>query len=847
MFFDKNVVILQSETKESGVLQRRYEWPLHRDVCTKKGIINFLKMTIMITYQESVSKGTPMPCTREKWNELIDSPKVKNICKQIASLDVTDPAYAEKKQALKKRLPVIIPHAAAFTGGKRLSAEAIPSGLAMLDVDHVENPRDFLSQRSKDKGQKPESEMGELFKENGIVLVAITASGQGLRVIGRRASGGNYPGGMESIEAAQMRMAEALGIEEYDAVTKDLARASYVVPRDYILWMDEEAIFAPLAQDPSGNFAQEVPSETLATLAPPPHTVGGTVSESTSCAAASPAAIEGSGESGSPMEEIEEQTSPEEEREEQRGADELSYKGIPYAEIVEELLLATGNAGGAVQGERNTVYFAMANYMRYICDFDKDLLLKVLPDFGLSEQERKQVISSSLGRPRKAVLPVMLQSVLASCARMHQAEESGMNMPKASEMPLPELPKLLRVLCQRLPERYRPAMIIASLPVLGTLATRVRFEYLDRQEQSLSFFSCITAPAASGKSFIRKPIDLLLTPINEQDKIEREKEQAYKEKLRSAKNSKFQPEDPHACPRNNGVAISVAKLLQLMTYAEGKHLIGYGEEMDTLVKSERAGAWSQKSDIYRLAFDNAEYGQAYMSEQSFNAHVKVYYNLLLTGTPNSMRRFFNDLENGLATRVCFAQLPDASFSDIPEFAPYTPKEKETIIRWARRLDTEAGRIECKPVSEAIRRWLSEKCLAASEADNYAMDTFRKRAAVIGFRAGMLCYLLEDRKITPRIASFAEWVAEYVFRNQMELWGDKMELLMRGAMEAQGDRGSTSSLLALLPKEFNTSDLIQLRVKKGQSVKMMSVNSVLSRWKKSGRIVKVGDGQWKRIE
>ena len=834
----------------------------------------------MITYQESVSKGTPKPCTVEKWNELIDSPKVKNICKQIAALDPNAADYNDRKQALKKRLPVIIPHAAAFTGGKRISAEAIPSGLAMLDVDHVENPKDFIdrcAERAKTANAERPLALKEYYVENGIVLVAITASGQGLRIIGRRASGGNYPGGMESIEAAQMRMAEALGIEEYDAVTKDLARASYVVPRDYILWMDEEAIFAPLAQDPSGSEPKgnssepsrcspscgvhprkEVLKEPLALSSQRQNDpqaadccftpqVGGTVSESTSCAAASPAAIEGSGESGSPMEEIEEQASPEEEREEQRGADELSYKGIPYAEIVEELLLATGNAGGAVQGERNTVYFAMANYMRYICDFDKDLLLKVLPDFGLSEQERKQVISSSLGRPRKAALPVMLQSVLGSCARMHQAEENGMNMPKASEMPLPELPKLLRVLCQRLPERYRPAMIIASLPILGTLATRVRFEYLDRQEQSLSFFSCITAPAASGKSFIRKPIDLLLTPINEQDKIEREKEQAYKEKLRSAKNSKFQPEDPHACPRNNGVAISVAKLLQLMTYAEGKHLIGYGEEMDTLVKSERAGAWSQKSDIYRLAFDNAEYGQAYMSEQSFNAHVKVYYNLLLTGTPNSMRRFFNDLENGLATRVCFAQLPDASFSDIPEFAPYTPKEKETIIRWARRLDTEAGRIECKPVSEAIRRWLSEKCLAASEADNYAMDTFRKRAAVIGFRAGMLCYLLEDRKITPRIASFAEWVAEYVFRNQMELWGDKMELLMRGAMEAQGDRGATSSLLALLPKEFNTSDLIQLRVKKGQSVKMMSVNSVLSRWKKSGRIVKVGDGQWKRIE
>ena len=219
-------------------------------------------------------------------------------------------------------------------------------------------------------------------------------------------------------------------------------------------------------------------------------------------------------------------------------------------------------------------------------------------------------------------------------------------------MPLPELPRLLKIICRRLPADYRPAMIIASLPVLGTLATRIRFEYLDRQEQSLSFFACITAPAASGKSFIRKPLDLLLTPINEQDAIEREKEQAYKEKLRASKNSKNQPEDPHACPRNNGVAISIAKLLQLLTYAEGKHLIGIGEEMDTLVKSERAGVWSQKSDIYRLAFDNAEYGQAYMSDSSFNAHIHVYYNLLLTGTPNSMKRFFKDLENGLATRVC---------------------------------------------------------------------------------------------------------------------------------------------------------------------------------------------------
>ena len=403
----------------------------------------------------------------------------------------------------------------------------------------------------------------------------------------------------------------------------------------------------------------------------------------------------------------------------------------------------------------------------------------------------------------------------------------------------------------RLPEAYRPAMIVASLPVLGTLATRIRFEYLDRQEQSLSFFSCITAPAASGKSFIRKPIDLLLTPINEQDMVEREKEQAYKEKLRTAKNSKFQPEDPHACPRNNGVSISIAKLLQLMTYANGKHLIGIGEEMDTLVKSERAGAWSQKSDIYRLAFDNAEYGQAYMSEQSFNAHIHVYYNLLLTGTPKSMKRFFKDMENGLATRVCFAQLPDTSFTEIPVFEQYSEVEKREIIRWARDLEgigkceSLPVKIACPRVNRAISEWLEEKRQQALDADNHAMDTFRRRAAVIGFRAGMLCYLLENKQSTRIVADFAKWIAEYVFRNQMELWGDQMEREITSSFEEQTERGAANSLLALLPQRFTVSDLIQLRVRNGQSVKASAVSMVLNRWKKNKRIRKFDENTWQK--
>ena len=764
----------------------------------------------MFCYQESVSKGTPKPCTPEIWDQLIDSPEVSNICRRIAALDPTAEDYNDRKQALKRRLPIIIPHAASFKNGKRISADAIPSGLAMLDVDHVDNPRDWFNSLNT-----------QLLSDNRIYLVAITASGKGLRLIGERQES-------ESIEAAQLRIAQSLGIQEYDAVTKDLARASYIVPRDYILWIYADGLFSSSIasglnpdngspEPPASSFA----SDAIRQLALPPH-VDQSISPQDGLSAQAVCTL--SGEAG------------------------LCYRGIPYADIIEQLMVATGNAGGAIVGERNTVYFSLANYMRYICDFNADLLLRILPDFGLSEQERRQAISSAIGRPRKSQIPVVLQSSIAICERELSSAARGVSAEKSTDLPLPELPRLLKLVCRRLPEDYRAAMIIASLPILGTLATRIRFEYLDRQEQSLSFFSCITAPAASGKSFIRKPLDLLLTPINEQDAIEREKEQAYKEKLRASKNSKNQPEDPHACPRNNGVAISIAKLLQLLTYAEGKHLIGIGEEMDTLVKSERAGVWSQKSDIYRLAFDNAEYGQAYMSDASFNAHIKVYYNLLLTGTPNSMKRFFKDLENGLATRVCFAQLPDTSFSEIPVFAPYTESERAEIIRWARQLDAEQGTLVCPQLNTVISDWLEKKRQQAIDADSHSMDTLRRRAGVIGFRAGMLCYLLENRKFTKTVSSFAEWVAEYVFRNQMELWGEQMEQELTGALDIiSGERGSASSLLALLPQEFATADLIKLRARKGQSVTPTSINSLLCRWRKLNRIDKTADGKWKRLK
>ena len=741
-----------------------------------------------ICIQSSISSGTPTPVLWSEIEQAMRDPRVQHICDQIKLLDGQDP---EELARLKRQLPIITPHACRFTGdGSRKSANAVPSGLVMLDIDHIDDPRDVFSANIT----------SALTAENKIYFVAITPSGHGLRIIAERQEG-------ESLIAAQTRLANLCGFAEYDAVTHDLARASYLMPWSYVLYCEPKGL----------NFRDAEQAEAVASLFErsdvPAGGEGGSAAvyglDSTPAEGAQPA--QGAQDLG--------------------GADTTLYRGIAYAEIVRELANLLG--GTPAMGERNQFYFTMVKYMRYICDFQAARCVAVLPDYGLSLSERTSTAQSAVNRPRKNDIPDLLQRAITTASLASESGEApSSNLIASSPDSLPKLPRVLELICRRLPEGFRPAMVIAALPILGALATRIRFQYLDKQEHSFSFMSCITAPAATGKSFIRKPVNLLLTPIDRQDEIERKKEEQYKDALRAAKNSKMQPTNPRACPRNNGINVSIAKLLQLLSYSDGRHLIGIGEEIDTLVKSERAGVWSQKSDIYRLGFDNAKYGQNYMSDTSFSANVPVYYNLLLTGTPGGMYRFFKDVEDGLVTRFCFAQLPDMFGSDIPAFDNYTPAEEREIIAIAESLDQAEGTIACSHVGVRIRRWLNDKRELAIREDSRAIDTLRKRSAVIGFRAGMLAYLLNGQKYDKAVGDFAAWVAEYIFQNQMQLFGSKFEEVAQSQIVVNEKRSQVTSLLALLPETFTRNELMALRARNGQSTR---VEMVISRWRSAGFI------------
>lgn len=726
----------------------------------------------------------------------MSQPSVQDICDRIKLLDGKDP---DEMALLKKHLPIITPHTCRFRGdGARRSSNAVPSGLVMLDIDHIEDPREFFS-----RWIAP-----QLTAENKIYFVAITPSGHGLRVIAEREAG-------ETIPAAQKRLATWFCLTEFDAVTKDLARASYLMPWSYVLYCEPAGLNFDTAEREAvitAHFAQLETQSHTSTL--PQQNVSETPANG------SVPAVSSAGQNEA-----------------------TTYRGIEYSAIVRELVNLLG--GEPEMGERNQFYFTLVRYMRYICNFSADLCVRVLPDFGLSLSERCATALSSVNRPRKGDIPELLQRAITTAEHASAAsdgETPTSNLIASSPNSLPPLPRVLELICRRLPEPFRPAMVIAALPILGALATRVRFQYLDKQEHSFSFMSCITAPAATGKSFIRKPVNLLLTPIDRQDELERKREEEYKEALRAAKNSKMQPTNPRACPRNNGINVSIAKLLQLLAYSDGKHLIGIGEEIDTLVKSERAGVWSQKSDIYRLGFDNAKYGQNYMSDNSFSANVPVFYNLLLTGTPGGMYRFFKDVEDGLVTRFCFAQLPDMFGSDIPAFENYTEAEEREIIDIAECLDKAAGAIACSHVGVRIRRWLNEKRDLAIREDSRAVDTLRKRAAVIGYRAGMLAYLLNECVYEKSVGEFTTWVAEYVFQNQMTLFGNKFEEVAQSQLVMNERKSCVVSLLQQLPEQFTKNELMALRARNGQSTR---VDMVLNRWKSSGFISQVDKTTYKK--
>ena len=185
-------------------------------------------------------------CTPELFWKAVRSPLVSDVCAQIADGlekvrrgEMVKEDYETLKAGLKKRLPIFTPHAT-FKNGRRLNADAVPSGLSMYDIDHLPNPREYWVEKSQELSVKNVLRF--------VVLAHVTPSTEGLRLFFI------IPDGMDLVQA-QKWMSEQLGDANYDQSVKDLARSSFVVPEGYIIYIDEDKLFADNCR---GVFLNEV-------------------------------------------------------------------------------------------------------------------------------------------------------------------------------------------------------------------------------------------------------------------------------------------------------------------------------------------------------------------------------------------------------------------------------------------------------------------------------------------------------------------------------------------------------------------------------------------------------------
>ena len=733
----------------------------------------------MISVAKSFS-GKPRKASMAAYRQLLAENHVEDILQDVKQ---------NKNLDRKKELPVWLPLAACFNNGTRKAADAVPSGLYFLDIDE-KGLTEQLWKKVQDEN---------LIEEFRIVYFAESAGG-GTHIWAWRTP-------EATIEEDIQKLASRLGVS-YDSHVTDLARCCFMVSEQYVKLLDP-IVFEPLTEEQKKLFSSPKLGEVRRGLNEGTPLTEKDENGSDACSDPQPPNLGG-----------------------------LTYKGIAYDRIVQALLWKLGYGDAPAEGERNTALYTMSRYLRFICDFDEQKLFAILPHWGLSDHEVLSTIKSAVGSVRPTDMPSKMKEVLSSlgAAIESSVEDAEASLAASVEN---ELPGILQDLADHAPEEFKEATLMAAMPMLGTLATGIRARYRDGKLNAPSFIVDIEAPQATGKSFVDNEFELLMDPIIKQDEVEWQKEIEYS----LAKKDGQEVDNPCAQIRIIEPNIGVSAFLERALYAKGKHLFTYAPEIETVLKNNKGGAWTEKNDLFRLAYDNKPWGQHRISKDSFSGKVTLYYNMVMCGTPNKCRAFFADAESGLVSRVTPVILPDMVGAKMPQFEAWSQEDEEKVKRQCLCLMDEDGEVDLPLINKAIEEWDEGKRQEYLQTLYYPIDVFRRRAALNGFRAGIIAYLLEGRQETERAIKFALWFAERCFHYQLEIYGDKIDALHKNAISPQASKGNVRYLDAL-PKEFTKGDLVNLRLANNESP---VVKTIICRWVKEDLIEKIGTNLWQKIQ
>ncbi len=720
--------------------------------------------------------------------------------------------YRETHEAsLKRKLPAFIFQAtfdettskSGKTGAWRKQSATRLTGLVVMDVDHVENPQEVHGEWLKVHGD---------LKELGVLLVYITPSGKGLKIVFKaRTEWGN-------LIDNQHRMAEILGVE-VDESCKDASRMSFICKESDILFLDKElftyenkAYGERYDETYRNGHSAGIKTDTNLTNLTNKGAQENSCNSSNSC----------SEKEGLP-----------------------SFKGVPYSEIIDAWW--TRNGGVPQEGERNVKLYQLAVSLRAICDNNKALLLQIMPRLGLDEQELHAIVESACKEPVKGLSKMMreiLQELNISLTTYHSplTSESDINQRlwewgAQIEALFDDFP-VLRDICKGLKRNQYPAALFVAGAFEMTLMTRCTYRFYHRPEElrRLNSSALIIGDPASGKSFATRLFKLLAAPIVEADKAGRDAINAYREQMRTKGANKEKPKKPKVVVRVHPARTSNAQFIQDMVNAvetvDGEemhlHMLTFDTELDNTMSVQKGGSWIDKQSLELKAFHNEEDGQAYSNMDSILQDFNVYWNYVYTGTPIALRKKVNEQNfgSGLATRLTVIPLPATNFEMMTRDAQVDYESDARLKEWAVKLDRTKGELSVQKIVDELYDWTARRMADAAENESKADEMLLKRCAYHGlnFAAPFIvmrhwdkmqkdgefwCGTFETDEVDWRLA---ELIVNIQYACQRHYFGDMAEAYfdnkLRDASVNLLRKQKTYEAFQRLPEEFTAEDVMR---------------------------------------
>ena len=522
---------------------------------------------------------------------------------------------------------------------------------------------------------------------------------------------------------------------------------------------------------------------------------------------------------------------------------EQTYDGVPYEEIVKALVELMG--GAPVHGNRNNFIYREACLLRYICNSEAAWIKQVIETFGEDEAKAFATVENACKVAQSTAIPDLVKQAVETARKNHLAkqatEKAGIYADVPPQLPA-KLPKLIKLLTSKVPADFKAAVAMAVFPALAAHLKGVTFRYTDNQVHEAAMMNLLIAAMSSGKSLVNGPIDCIIEDLVQMDKVNRQKEQDWKDEVNTMGDNKKKPVRPEdICIRIVSPDLTRAAYIQRLDdvqKAGDGFLYCKMDEVDMLKK------FNDPSQLIRCCWDCSLDGQERVGVKSVTAQVKTRFNWNASSTIAVTQKFFSvrEVADGAVSRLSLATIIRPDFAPRPVVGEYDALFKAQLAPYIHHLNGTSGFKDCKKARLLIERLENEIMETAQLAYNKPYAEFAKRGLANGFRRAMVLYLANGEKWEKPIEDFIEWSVKYDLWCKMRFFGNQMQEAIDADSRMVYHATGVSNLLLYVHDTFDKVEIQRVCQIHGTKTKLAIL---LCNWKKRGFIVKNEDGTFSK--